>query len=239
LFDLFVDENNVLINSPISSPPARSQVWSGELVGNRKNSSRYDVKLNIAPVGDRQGQPVSFVCSLSDITRQKELDRMKDMLIYDVSHELRTPITSIRLYSELLRSVPPERQDRFLSVIMEQSSLLTRLVEDILDLSRLTVSKTRRATFEDASLNVLVEQAYMAHLPVAENAGIKLIFEPDPDLPLIRAEQSQISHGHPRCQCHPLYHPGPGTAANLLRNNKVCLLSRILRWHRAQDLPHV
>jgi len=118
---------------------------------------------------------------------------MKDMLIYDVSHELRTPITSIRLYSELLKSAPPERQDRFLSVIMEQSALLTKLVEDILDLSRLTVSKTRKVAFEDTNLNVLVDQSFMAHIPVAEDAGIRLIFEPDPALPLIRAEQSQIA----------------------------------------------
>jgi two-component system NtrC family sensor kinase len=193
MFDLFLDENNVLQNSPMYYPAARSQVWSGELVGNRKNSVRYNVKLNIAPVSDRSGQVVSYVCSLSDITQQKELDRMKDMLIYDVSHELRTPITSIRLYSELLKSASPERQDRFLAVIMEQSSLLTRLVEDILDLSRLTVSKNRKTAFEDANLNVLVDQAFAAHIPVAEDAGIKLIFEPDPDLPLIHAEQSQIA----------------------------------------------
>ena len=242
LFDLFVDENNVLQNSPMSSPLARSQVWSGELVGNRKNSSRYDVKLNIAPVGDRQGQTVSYVCSLSDITRQKELDRMKDMLIYDVSHELRTPITSIRLYSELLKSVPPERQDRFLSVIMEQSSLLTRLVEDILDLSRLTVSKTRRVTFEDANLNVLVEQAYMAHLPVAEDAKIKLIFEPDPDLPLIRAEQSQISRMVTNLVSNAIRYTTQGQVflQTFCRENKVCLVVQDTGVGiEPQDLPHV
>jgi two-component system NtrC family sensor kinase len=242
LFDLFIDENNVLQNSPMSNPLARGQVWSGELVGNRKNSSRYDVKLNIAPVGDRQGQTVSYVCSLSDITRQKELDRMKDMLIYDVSHELRTPITSIRLYSELLRSVPPERQDRFLSVIMEQSSLLTRLVEDILDLSRLTVSKTRKVTFEDANLNVLVEQAYMAHLPVAEDAGIKLIFEPDPDLPLIRAEQSQISRMVTNLVSNAIRYTSQGQVLlqTFRQDNKVCLVVQDSGVGiEPQDLPHV
>jgi two-component system, NtrC family, sensor kinase len=242
LYDLFIDENNVLQNSPLSNPLTRSQVWSGDLVGSRKNSSRYDVKLNIAPVGDLQGQPVSYVCSLSDITRQKELDRMKDMLIYDVSHELRTPITSIRLYSELLKSVPPERQDRFISVIMEQSSLLTRLVEDILDLSRLTVSKTRKVTFEDASLNVLVEQAYMAHLPVAEDAGIKLIFEPDPDLPSIRAEQSQISRMVTNLVSNAIRYTTQGQVLlqTFCRENKVCLMVQDTGVGiEPPDLPHV
>jgi signal transduction histidine kinase len=57
----------------------------------------------------------------------------------------------------------------------------------------LTVSKTRKIAFEDTNLNVLVDQAFKAHIPVAEDAGIKLIFEPDPALPLIRAEQNQIA----------------------------------------------
>jgi two-component system phosphate regulon sensor histidine kinase PhoR len=242
VFDLFVDENNVLQNSPLYAPLTLSQVWSGELVGRRRNSSRYDVKLNIAPVGDRQGQTVSYVCSLSDITRQKELDRMKDMLIYDVSHELRTPITSIRLYSELLKSAPPERQDRFLSVIMEQSSLLTKLVEDILDLSRLTVSKSRKVTFEDANLNVLVDQAFMAHLPVAEAAGLKLIFEPDAELPLIRAEQSQIARMITNLVSNAIRYTPQGQVVLQTSgaNNKVCLVVQDTGVGiEPQDLPHV
>ena len=242
MFELFLDENNVLQNSPLYSPEIRSQVWSGELVGRRKNSSRYDVKLNIAPVSDRLGQVVSYVCSLSDITRQKELDRMKDMLIYDVSHELRTPITSIRLYSELLKSAPPERQDRFLSVIMEQSALLTRLVEDILDLSRLTVSKSRKVAFEDANLNVLVEQAYMAHIPVAEDAGIRLIFEPELELPLIRAEQSQIARMVTNLVSNAIRYTPQGYVLlqTYCKNDKVCLIVQDTGVGiEPQDLPHV
>ncbi len=242
MFELFLDENNVLQNSPLYSPEIRSQVWSGELVGRRKSSSRYDVKLNIAPVSDRLGQVVSYVCSLSDITRQKELDRMKDMLIYDVSHELRTPITSIRLYSELLKSAPPERQDRFLSVIMEQSALLTRLVEDILDLSRLTVSKSRKVAFEDANFNVLVEQAYMAHIPVAEDAGIRLIFEPELELPLIRAEQSQIARMVTNLVANAIRYTPQGYVLlqTYCKNDKVCLIVQDTGVGiEPQDLPHV
>lgn len=242
MFDLFFDENNVLQNSPICSPAARSQVWSGELVGTQKSTGRYDVKLNIAPVSDRTGQVVSYVCSLSDITRQKELDRMKDMLIYDVSHELRTPITSIRLYSELLKAAPSERQDRFLSVIMEQSALLTRLVEDILDLSRLTVSKTRRVAFEDTNLNALVEQAFMAHIPVAEDAGIQLVFEPDPDLPMLRAEQSQIARMVTNLVSNAIRYTPQGHVLlqTCHQDNRVCLIVQDTGVGiEPQDLPHV
>jgi two-component system phosphate regulon sensor histidine kinase PhoR len=242
MFDLFLDENNVLQNSPMYSPAARSQVWSGELVGNRKNSIRYDVKLNIAPVSDRSGQVVSYVCSLSDITQQKELDRMKDMLIYDVSHELRTPITSIRLYSELLKSASPDRQDRFLAVIMEQSALLTRLVEDILDLSRLTVSKNRKTVFEETNLNILVDQAFAAHIPVAEDAGIRLLFEPEPDLPLIHAEQSQIARMVTNLVSNAIrYTPrGHVLLQTCYSNGKVCLIVQDTGVGiDPQDMPHI
>ncbi len=118
---------------------------------------------------------------------------MKDTFISDVSHELRTPITNISLYIELLKSTPPERHNRFLNVVKEQSELLTKLVEDILDLSRLTASKSRPVVFNRADLNGLTEQVLTAYMPLAEASGVRLVFIPDPTLPAIYAEQNQIA----------------------------------------------
>jgi signal transduction histidine kinase len=125
---------------------------------------------------------------------------------------------------------------------MEQSSLLTKLVEDILDLSRLTVSKSRKVTFEDANLNVLVDQAFMAHLPVAEAAGLKLIFEPDAELPLIRAEQSQIARMITNLVSNAIRYTPQGQVVLQTSgaNNKVCLVVQDTGVGiEPQDLPHV
>jgi len=70
----------------------------------------------------------------------KELDRLKDDFLSTVSHELRTPLTSIRSFSEILSDrdgVGPEQRDRYLTIIQSETERLTRLLDTILDLTRL------------------------------------------------------------------------------------------------------
>ena len=70
----------------------------------------------------------------------KELDRMKDSFLSSVSHELRTPLTSIRSFSEILLNYDEEdryTQKEFLGIINSESERLTRLINDVLDLSRI------------------------------------------------------------------------------------------------------
>jgi signal transduction histidine kinase len=169
------------------------EIWGDEFIGNRKDGSHYNIRFTIAPVHNPQGATVGYVGCQTDITRLKELDRLKDIFISDVSHELRTPITTIGLFTELLKSAPSEHQQRYLEVIREQSELLTKLVEDILDLSRLTASKSRPVELADVDLNLLVDQVVSAQKLIADAAGLSLVFEPDLELPRIQAEQNQIA----------------------------------------------
>ena len=70
----------------------------------------------------------------------RQLDLQKDEFLSQVSHELRTPMTSIRSFSEILLSpetVTEDEQHRFVSIIHEESQRLTRLLDEILDMSRL------------------------------------------------------------------------------------------------------
>jgi Na+/proline symporter/nitrogen-specific signal transduction histidine kinase len=72
--------------------------------------------------------------------RLTELDRLKDEFISTVSHELRTPLTSIRSFSEILLDNPDLRlaeRNQFLEIVVKESERLTRLINDILDLSRI------------------------------------------------------------------------------------------------------
>ncbi|RAH99522.1 sodium:solute symporter [Acuticoccus sediminis] len=69
----------------------------------------------------------------------KALLAEKDDFLSRVSHEMRTPVTAVRSFAELLRegSLDPDRAARFVDIILEESRRLTRLLDDILDLSRL------------------------------------------------------------------------------------------------------
>ena len=71
--------------------------------------------------------------------RLRELDRMKSEFLSTAAHELRTPLTSILGFSEILlkRKLNEERQNRFLTIINEESMSLSSLINDLLDLSRI------------------------------------------------------------------------------------------------------
>ncbi len=76
--------------------------------------------------------------------RLTELDRLKDEFISTVSHELRTPLTSIRSFSEILLDNPElaiAQRNQFLDIVVKESERLTRLINDILDMSRIASGK--------------------------------------------------------------------------------------------------
>ncbi|MBI4293666.1 MAG: histidine kinase [Betaproteobacteria bacterium] len=77
--------------------------------------------------------------------RLTELDRLKDEFVSTVSHELRTPLTSIRSFSEILREDPKvdlAQRKKFLDIITKETERLTRLINTILDLSKLESGTT-------------------------------------------------------------------------------------------------
>ncbi|MEJ2750751.1 MAG: PAS domain S-box protein, partial [Anaerolineae bacterium] len=119
-----------------------------------------------------------------------ELDQLKTKFVSDVSHELRTPITSLQLYLDLLKHGTPEKREQYIAILKRQANRLTRLVEDILDLSRLELGGSQ-ASFAPVDLNQLVEQIVTTYQPSAESANLRLAFEPDPDLPPVIGEVNQ------------------------------------------------
>ena len=95
----------------------------------------------------------------------RQLDLRKDEFLSQVSHELRTPMTSIRSFSEILLSpdsVTEKERERFVTIIHEESQRLTRLLDEILDMSRLEagildlpLSSVEADTVIDAAINTL------------------------------------------------------------------------------------
>ena len=89
---------------------------------------------------DEADQAEAVVTVLHDITREKEIAQMKNDFVSHVSHELKTPLASINAYAEML--VDGEAQDeetikQFCSIIQGQAQRLNRLIEDILNISRI------------------------------------------------------------------------------------------------------
>jgi len=192
-FEFFLtDGNDPETLREMKSILSNGETWTGELVFPRKSGKKYDIYFTIAPVRDQPGNIVGYVGSQRDITHQKELDRLKDIFVADVSHELRTPTTNINLYLELLETAPPEKISDYMTILREQGVLLKKLVEDILDLSRLTVGRSRKTEFTSVDINLIIDQVITAHLPLAVSRGIRLIFEPQAQIPYTLGDSSQL-----------------------------------------------
>ncbi len=120
----------------------RGYIWQGELVNRRKDGTLYNTALTIAPVFDIDGQISGYVGVQRDISHQKELDRLKDEFVSNVSHELRTPIANVKLYISLLTRGKPEKYEEYLQTLRREAARLEKLIEDLLDLSRLDLGRT-------------------------------------------------------------------------------------------------
>ena len=170
----------------------RGEIWQGELINRRKDGRLYDVALTAAPLTNVDGQIVGFVGVQRDVTRQKELDRLKDQFVSNVSHELRTPISNILLHLGLVERGRPERRDFYLQTLRREAERLRKMIEDLLDLSRLdrTVAPVQ---FAPTDLNQLLGQMVTDRTALAQERGLTLTFEPAPDLPLISTDPSKIS----------------------------------------------
>ncbi len=109
-----------------------------------------------------------------DVGRQVRLARQKTDFVSNVSHELKTPLTSIRMFSELLANNPDaDRQKRYSEIIVNESSRLTRLINNVLDFARMDRGETKyeREVFD---LNALVRETLTNFRPNFASAGVGL-----------------------------------------------------------------
>lgn len=96
------------------------------------------LKLFFAPFKDEKNRPSGIIVLIQDITEHVKLDNMRKEFIADVSHELKTPLTSIMGYAETLSAMEYDKeiQDKFLNVITTEAVRMTKLVNDLLTLSK-------------------------------------------------------------------------------------------------------
>lgn len=125
--------------------------------------------------------------TVQDITREVELNEAKSQFISNVSHELRTPLFNIKSFIETLHDYGEDLSDderqEFLGIANHETDRLTRLVNDVLDLSRLESS--RRYRFEAVEIVQAIEQTLRTHQLNAKDKCLELVQEVEPDLPPI------------------------------------------------------
>ncbi|MEW6554486.1 MAG: GAF domain-containing protein [Actinomycetota bacterium] len=124
------------------------------------------------------GERIGIIAVIRDITALRELEQAKSDFVSTVSHELRTPLTSIKAYTATLRRPDVDFDDKtrqdFLQVIEEETDRLTRLVSDILDVSRIESGKLtlKRRDFDLSKLVRITIGKLQSQFP---NHEIKLV----------------------------------------------------------------
>ncbi len=125
--------------------------------------------------------------TVQDITREAELNEAKSQFISNISHELRTPLFNIKSFIETLYeygdALPPEQQREFLETANRETDRLTRLVNDVLDLSKLESGKAY--VFDAVDMNQAIEQTLRTCQLNAKDKGITLHQEISAGLPMV------------------------------------------------------
>ena len=123
------------------------------------------------------GKVSGVVAVLHDVTKEKEISQMKNDFVSHVSHELKTPLASITAYSEMLvdgEADDEETRKEFYAIIQSQAQRLNRLIEDILNISRIE-SGLVKVNKEQASLTILIEEQMQMIRSYAEEKQIAIV----------------------------------------------------------------
>ncbi|MFN6482392.1 MULTISPECIES: two-component system sensor histidine kinase NblS [unclassified Nostoc] len=146
------------------------------------------IRILLTTVLNLQRESIKGIAiTIQDITREVELNEAKSQFISNVSHELRTPLFNIKTYIETLHDYGEdldlqERQE-FLQTVNHETDRLTRLVNDVLDLSKL--ESGRNYSFDGVDLAQAIEQTLRTYQLNAKDKGVELVQEVAPNLPLV------------------------------------------------------
>lgn len=154
------------------------------------------IKSVISPMFSKNQDYVGYIIVLIDVTREVEVDKLKSQFISNVSHELRTPVTILRTYVDTLYSHPDDFDEatrkEFIGIINNETTRLQKMVNDVLDFSRL---EAQEANFvkEECDIAHLVDECVDSMKVLANEKNITMSVIKEPDLPLIMINRDSIA----------------------------------------------
>ncbi len=142
-----------------------------------------------------RGEAVGVLLVLHDITELRRLERVRTEFVANVSHELRTPLTSIAGYLETLLGgalEEPANARRFLEIVFKHTERLSRLLDDLLELSNIELGKMK-LKLQPTGLHEVMEGVLAIYRPQAEAKGLTLASQVPTGLPPVLADRDRLS----------------------------------------------
>lgn len=152
------------------------------------------LKVMLSGVLDKDENTIGVVVVIHDMTAESEIARLKDDFVSSVSHELKTPLASISAYAEMLTDGEANSENEwreFSETIQEQAKRLNRLIDNILNISRIE-SGLMQINPEKLDLNHIIEDVITTMRAQAREKDIELEFEPYPENIMTSADRDMI-----------------------------------------------
>lgn len=133
------------------------------------------IQARFSPIYDKHQQPNSVIITLQDVTKIREMARLKSEFISTAAHELRTPLTAIMGFAELLienENLPVENQHEYLKIITDKTESLSAIVDELLDLSRIEAGRIIALDLQHHRLSSVVQPFINQYLENCPNHQI-------------------------------------------------------------------
>ncbi|MFA6081022.1 MAG: ATP-binding protein [Patescibacteria group bacterium] len=157
----------------------KKKPFTGEVTNRRKNDGQYIAHAVISPIL-KHGKLVGFVGTEEDITKQKQIDKMKSDFISIASHELRTPLTAIKGFISMIFDGDYGKLNENIAVPLKDIQLaanrLIELVNNLLNVSRIEAGRMK-FTLTDFDISPLVKEITELFQPISKQRNIQILSE--------------------------------------------------------------
>ncbi|OQB23465.1 MAG: Sensor histidine kinase YycG [Firmicutes bacterium ADurb.Bin182] len=173
-----------IMTSILEKKPSSSELKINEAV----------LRVTVSPLFFRDSEVSGAVALIQDITKEQRLEQTRKDYVANVSHELRTPIASIRSLAEALNDgmvKSPEDRSRYYGYILRESMRLSRLINDLLELSRL---QSGNVALEKQVMSVkdLLLDLSDRYSDIAGESGLKFVSELPHDMPDVFSNPDRV-----------------------------------------------
>lgn len=152
------------------------------------------LKITFAPI-ETDNKISGVLVVMHDNTNQEKLELSRREFVSNVSHELRTPLTTVKSYAETLIENPVDDVDlqkRFLSVIIKEADRMTRIVKDLLTLSKLDEAQTEIKNQDDIDLRVLLEGVAEKMYITAKKKNQTIEYKSLSNVPIFKCDRDKL-----------------------------------------------
>ena len=153
-----------------------------------------DVRAVVVPMDPPLADGGRAVVILSDRSRERAVEQMREDFVANVSHELRSPLAALIGFTETLRgpaASDPPAQQRFLTIMAEQAARMNRLIDDLLYLSQVELTE-HQAPSDPVDLTRQITQVAATFAPKLAASGMGVTVDAEPNIPTVQGDGDQI-----------------------------------------------